>query len=105
MGLFDLLRKTQMDRGVASFQTARGAALLDVRTPAEYRKGHVPGSRNIPLDEIESVPTVFPDMDTPLCLYCHSGARSGRAAAYLRRRGYTSVQNIGGIADYHGKVE
>ena len=43
--------------------------------------------------------------DTPLFVYCHSGARSRQAAALLAQMGYTNAKNIGGIAAYRGKVE
>ena len=43
--------------------------------------------------------------DTPLFVYCHSGARSRQAVDALRRMGYLQVKNIGGISAYTGKVE
>jgi len=43
--------------------------------------------------------------DAPLFVHCLSGARSRQAATVLKQMGYTNVTNIGGIADYHGKVE
>ena len=46
-----------------------------------------------------------PNKDTPLFVYCHSGARSSQAVGQLARMGYTRVKNIGGIAAYQGKVE
>ena len=79
--------------------------MLDVRTPQEYREGRIPGSRNIPLQTIESVSLVVQDKDVPLFVYCYSGARSRQAVSVLQRMGYTNVTNIGGIAAYSGKVE
>ena len=46
-----------------------------------------------------------PKKDTPLFVYCHSGARSSQAVRLLARMGYTKIKNIGGIAAYTGKVE
>ena len=43
--------------------------------------------------------------DSPVYVYCLSGARSAQAAAMLRRIGYNNVKNIGGIAGYKGEVE
>ena len=43
--------------------------------------------------------------DTPLFVYCHSGARSSQAVRALTRMGYNNVKNIGGIAAYTGEVE
>ena len=105
MSFFDLFKQPDVNRGVMEFQRTSGAVLLDVRTPAEYRSGHIPGSKNIPLQTIDSVSTVAENKDTSLYVYCQSGARSRQAAGMLKQMGYTNVNNIGGIAAYAGKVE
>lgn len=105
MGLFDFLSGPRIDQGVSEFRETPGAVLLDVRTPQEYREGHIPGSRNVPLQELHRVASVAAEKDTPLFVYCHSGARSRQAVGELRRMGYLHVRNIGGIAAYTGKVE
>ncbi len=105
MGFFDFFKQPDIDQGVKDYQAASGAVLLDVRTPQEYREGRIPGSRNIPLQTIESVSSVVQDKDVPLFVYCYSGARSRQAVSMLQRMGYTNVTNIGGIAAYSGKVE
>ena len=43
MGLFDFLRGPDIDQGVKEYGGTEGAVLLDVRTPQEYREGHIPG--------------------------------------------------------------
>lgn len=105
MGLLDFLRGPDLDAGLQQCRNTSGAVLLDVRTPEEYREGHIPGSRNLPLQTLQQVTGLVPDRNTPLFVYCHSGARSGQAAGLLQRMGYTQVHNIGGIMHYHGKVE
>lgn len=105
MGLFGFGKTVSIDDGVREFKEKEGAMLLDVRTPGEYSMGHIPESKNVPLDEIKAVKDVVPDTNTPIFLYCLSGARSGRAASLLKRMGYTDVKNIGGIGSYTGKVE
>ena len=53
MGLFDFLtRRPGMEEGLAQWRETPNAVLLDVRTPEEYRSGHVPGARNLPLDRL-----------------------------------------------------
>ena len=79
--------------------------LLDVRTPQEYREGHIPGSQNVPLQQLDKVEEVTENKDTVLYVYCRSGARSRQAVSLLQAMGYTNVHNIGGIAAYSGKVE
>ena len=106
MGLFDwFARRPGLAEGLETWKSTPGAVLLDVRTPEEYRAGHIPGSRSLPLQELNGVAALAPGKDTPLYLYCHSGVRAGQAAAMLQRMGYTHVKNLGGITAYHGKVE
>ena len=105
MGFFDFFKQPDVNRGVEEYQSTSGAMLLDVRTPEEYRSGHIPGSKNIPLQAIDKVASVAENKDTALYVYCQSGARSRQAAGALKQMGYTNVNNIGGIAAYAGKVE
>ena len=105
MGFFDLFNQPDVNQGIKKYQSTSGAVLLDVRTPEEYRSGHIPGSKNIPLQTIDRVGSVAENKDTALYVYCQSGARSRQAAGMLKQMGYTNVNNIGGIAAYAGLVE
>lgn len=105
MGLFSLFNLSNgmtMDQGVKEAKSVEGSVLLDVRTREEYMEGHVPGSVNLPLDQLE---TIDYDKSVPLFVYCRSGARSGRGVEFLKKAGYEKAINIGGIMDYHGPVE
>lgn len=82
-----------------------GAVLLDVRTPKEYQEGHIPKSKNVPLQQLDNIISVAKNKDIPLFVYCYSGSRSRQATGMLQRMGYSKVNNIGGIAAYSGKVE
>ena len=105
MGIFDFFKQPDINQGVQEYKNAAGAVLLDVRTPQEYREGHIPGSQNMPLQQLDKVEEVTENKDTILYVYCHSGARSRQAVSLLKHMGYTNVHNIGGIAAYSGKVE
>ena len=105
MGFFDFLKGPDINQGVKEFSATDGAVLLDVRTPDEYRQGHIPGSKNVPLQSIDRVNAVVENKGTPIFVHCLSGARSGQATAILQQMGYTKVKNIGGISAYAGKVE
>ena len=105
MGIFDFFKQPDINQGVQEYMNAAGAVLLDVRSPQEYREGHIPGSQNVPLQQIDKVEEVTENKDTVLYVYCHSGARSRQAVSLLKHMGYTNVHNIGGIAAYSGKVE
>lgn len=101
MGFFDFFKMPDINQEIQAYKETEGAILLDVRTSQEYREGHIPGSKNVPL---QSIP-VTSQKDTPLFVYCHSGNRSRQAVDFLTHMGYTNVKNSGGIASYTGKVE
>lgn len=73
---------------------ARGAQLVDVRTPQEYRHNALPGSVNIPLPVIQQALKQL-DKNTPVLLYCASGQRSGTAKRLLEACGFSLVHNFG----------
>ena len=104
MGFFDFFKQPDINQGVKDYQATPGAILLDARTTQEYEDGHIPGSKNIPLQVIDKIASVAENKDTVLYVYCQSGARSRQATSMLQGMGYTNVNNIGGIAAYSGKV-
>ena len=105
MSFFRFSRQPNIDQGVYTYQNTPGSLLLDVRTPQEYGQGHIPGSKNLPLQAIDRIGLLTNDPHIPLFVYCHSGARSSEAVWVLHEMGYTHVRNIGGICSYLGKVE
>jgi rhodanese-related sulfurtransferase len=75
---------------------AQGALVIDVRSPEEYRSGHVPIAVNIPLGELrESLPRRVKDKSQVLLLHCLSGGRSGIAKQQIKGMGYQNVFNLG----------
>lgn len=76
-----------------------GAHLLDVRTKEEFGEGHFVRAELFPLQDIEA--GKLPDIgkDSKIYLYCRSGNRSSQAKALLEKAGYTSVVDLGGLAD------
>jgi rhodanese-related sulfurtransferase len=79
-----------------------GAAVIDVRTPAEFAGGRVSGATNVNVmarDFGEQVEALGVDREQPVYLYCRSGGRSARAAKILRQRGYAGAVNVGGFGD------
>ncbi len=79
--------------------------IVDVREPNEYQINRIPGSQLIPLGEI---PRRYAELDPEdeFVMQCKTGARSGRAADYLRSVGFKRVRNLkGGILDWIDKVD
>ncbi len=104
MSIFNIFARKDINEGVKQFRENKAAVLLDVRTREEYASGHIEGSQNLPLDEIDKVDSVVNDKNVPLYVHCLSGGRSARAAAYLKGKGYKEVHDIGGIGAYRGKI-
>lgn len=72
--------------------------LLDVRTPAEYARGHVAGATLIPVDELSSRwKELRGERRKRMLVYCRTGSRSRIATQILRERGFDRVENAGGI--------
>ena len=69
--------------------------VIDVRTPAEFREGHIPGAKNIPLGTagmgVAEIPT-----DKPIVVHCQGGTRSSIAASVLQKAGVKNVINLTG---------
>ena len=104
MKLFHIFKKPDFQQDIKEYEAAENAFLIDVRSPKEYRSGHIPGSHNIPLKTIHGIASVAENKDVKLYVYCQSGARSSQAASALKNLGYTNVKDIGGIASYTGRV-
>jgi phage shock protein E len=65
--------------------------IVDVRTPVEFMDGHVPGSINIPLQEIRKRMSEIRSFKPPLILCCASGARSAHATKMLVEQGIQCI--------------
>ena len=65
--------------------------VIDVRTPAEFMGGSVPGAINIPLQEIPQRIGEIKQLAQPLVLCCASGNRSGQAHGYLTQWGVECI--------------
>jgi rhodanese-related sulfurtransferase len=75
------------------------ALVVDVREPGEFGTGHILGAKNVPLKRIDAGEVDFlKHKEKPVILCCDNGERSTKAAAGLKKLGFTSVVNLtGGI--------
>jgi rhodanese-related sulfurtransferase len=97
----------QVSAGVFAAAVADGTArqVLDVRSPAEWRSGSLPGAqlRYLP-DLLDGAPLAF-DPSRPVWVTCASGCRASIAAGLLQRLGYQPVVlATGGVADLLGHL-
>lgn len=81
--------------------------LLDVREPYEYQIAKIPGSKLIPLGELEKrLKEIEPYKDKEVIAHCKSGGRSAKAVELLLRSGFKKVWNVvGGIGEWSNKID
>ena len=73
------------------------AVVIDVCEPEEYAAGHVNGSRNVPLGELqERLPSIVKNKALPVILVCAKGPRAQRAEGIARKLGYPRAQALAG---------
>ncbi len=81
----------------------QGAQIIDVRSPGEYKSGHIKGSVNIPLQNINAQLNRI-SKDKPVITCCASGIRSASAKSILTANGYAEVYNGGGWMSLQSKL-
>ncbi|MCP4958779.1 MAG: FAD-dependent oxidoreductase [Actinomycetia bacterium] len=78
---------------------ARGATLLDVRSPAEFDRGHIAGAINCSIDQLRAC-AVEPDKRAPVIVYCAVGQRGYLATRLLRQLGFEAYNLSGGFSSW-----
>lgn len=97
--------KSLAPQAVTSLINGADAVVVDVRSKAEFAKGHIPGSLSIPLEQLaeESSSALENAKDKPIILVCATGMRAGDAAMTLRKSGFAQVHKLaGGISAWTG---
>lgn len=78
----------------------RQAILVDVRSPQEYKEGHLEGSINIPLYDLERNCQLLQDKkQNTIIIYCQSGSRSRKATQLLQEQSYSNLYQLEGGLD------
>lgn len=101
MGLFSFLFGNKSKK-IQEF-IEKDAVILDVRTKAEFSGGAIPGSKNIPLQQLSVQLSEIKKWNKPVITCCASGIRSGSAASILRNNDIEAV-NGGGWASLQNKL-
>lgn len=93
---WNFFRQQLNKEDIASIRQAlhKGALLLDVRTPAEYKAGHIDGALNIPLGELQKRLKEVGRKKAPVVVYCRSGNRSATATQILKQAGFQEVYDM-----------
>ncbi len=83
---------------------AKGARLIDVRSPGEYAMGHIQGAENVPVEQITQVAGSW-DRSRPVIVYCATGSRSYNAAQWLASNGFKKVYDLkAGVEAWDGSL-
>ncbi|MBI5231435.1 MAG: rhodanese-like domain-containing protein [Coriobacteriales bacterium] len=109
--LFALLRPTG-GGGIVTVDSAgvdkareAGAQIIDVREPAEFQMGRIPGAVNVPVGTIETAAKNW-DRNATYVVYCATGARSQTAVDAMKAMGFTNIKHFSqGIQAYTGQVD
>ena len=73
----------------------QGAIVVDIRSPQEYKEGHLPGAIVLPEYEIyRNALKILPNKNQVIILYCGTGSRSYTSLRKLQRLGYSNVYNL-----------
>jgi rhodanese-related sulfurtransferase len=92
----------EVDGRTARALVARGALLVDVRTPGEFAQVHAEGAVCVPVDRIHLHAAELGGPRTPVVVYCRSGHRSAIALQILRHMGFERVWDLGPVAAWPG---
>ncbi len=95
-------RFLNLDKGLGK-KIEQGAVILDVRTPSEYRTGHIEGSVNLQLSRLHADKLPL-DKNKTYITVCSHGLRSVKAMNLLKEKGY-KVFNGGALADLENEIQ
>lgn len=96
VGFMFMRRSGQVSVKDAAEYVKQGAMIVDVRTPAEYSRGHLSQAFNMPLDEVDSLlPGKVKDRERVILVHCQTGLRSRKAKERLEKIGYKNVYDMG----------
>jgi len=94
--------------GAEALLQQEGVIVLDIREPAEFDMGHLPGGVNVPRGLLEFMVGTNPALSNPqatILLYCKNGGRSTLAAQTMKQMGFDNVKMlVGGFEGWSGSV-
>ena len=104
MGILGTLFGTGKKTEKIKEMMANGAIIIDVRSPSEFKGGHIAGSQNIPLQQIEDKAAKIKKTGKPIIACCASGMRSAQATGILSSKGI-EVFNGGAWSSLQSKLD
>lgn len=91
-----VIERVEVDTFETKLNTLENAFLIDVRTPAEYKKGHIRGATNIDFNQVENMKLAFENLDRnqPMLIYCAAGGRSYKTSFLMKEMGFKQVYEL-----------
>ncbi len=90
------IERVNADTFETNLNTLDNAFLIDVRTPGEYRSGHIDGATNIDFNQVDNMKIAFEKLDhnQPMLIYCAAGGRSNKTRVLMAEMGFKKVYEL-----------
>ena len=91
-----IIERVGVDTFETKLNTLENAFLIDVRTTAEYKSGHINGATNIDFYQVENMKITFDNLDRnqPMLIYCAAGGRSNKTSVLMKEMGFKQIYEL-----------
>ena len=91
-----IIERIEVNTFETKLNTLENAFLIDARTPAEYKSGHIYGATNIDFYQVENMKITFDNLDRnqPILIYCAAGGRSNKTGVLMKEMGFKQVYEL-----------
>ena len=91
-----IIERVGVDTFETKLNTLENAFLIDVRTTAEYKSGHINGATNIDFYQVENMKITFDNLDRnqPILIYCAAGGRSNKTGVLMKEMGFKQIYEL-----------
>ncbi len=91
-----IIERVEVDTFETKLNTLENVFLIDVRTPAEYKSGHIHGATNIDFNQVENMKITFDNLDRnqPMLIYCAAGGRSNKTRFLMKEMGFKQIYEL-----------
>jgi rhodanese-related sulfurtransferase len=89
------IKNVTADEAHQLIKTTKNLIILDVRTKQEFKSGHIPSSKSIPVGELSSrINELEKYKDNPILVHCASGGRSPAAVRVLLKHNFSKIYHM-----------
>ncbi len=105
MHIFKNHNMLTVNEGINKARTEKNAVLLDIRSKEDYKRGHVGGAVNVPMDKLEQVKTRIRSADTTIYVLGDFNNNPKKAARALKKMGYSNAVPSGNMEEHQGMLK